>query len=62
MTKPQPKKSATSEYLILLDIKAIITKWQDLDINDVHAIDKIRSIIANYDKAIMTKWLTKETK
>lgn len=33
-------------YLALLDIKAVLRKWQDLDVSDTAAVEQIRMILA----------------
>ena len=37
-------------YIALLDIKAIIRKWQDLDLSDDHALIEIREILERLTK------------
>lgn len=38
-------KTPSQQYLTLLAIKAVITKWQDLDIDDTQAINQIKTMM-----------------
>ena len=40
----------SKNYIALLDIKAIIRKWQDLDLSDDHALIEIREILERLTK------------
>jgi polyhydroxyalkanoate synthesis regulator protein len=40
----------TKQYIALLDIKAIIRKWQDLDVSDAQALKDIEAILRQLGK------------
>lgn len=44
-------KTPTKQYLAMLDIKAIVRKWQDLEISDSKALIEIDKISITLQKS-----------
>ncbi len=45
-------KTPSQDYITLLDIKEVITLWQDRAITDIQAINNITSILAERKSTI----------
>lgn len=46
----QTIKEPSKQYLALLDIKAVIRKWQDIDFSDTAALKEIERVILEINR------------